>query len=88
VNVAEAIVAGSIAWLKVAESGVLTPTAVAPLAGIVETTVGGTAVVKVHAKLAANAAPAGSCAPVVIFAVNTVLLARRADGVNVAMVPE
>jgi hypothetical protein len=88
VNVAEVIVAGSIAWLKVAEIGALTATAVAPFAGIVETTVGGTAVVKVHAKLAANAAPAGSLAPVVTVAVNKVPVARRADGVNVAVVPE
>ena len=66
------------AWLNVAEIGVLTATAVAPFAGIVETTVGGTAVVKVHAKLAASAAPAGSLAPVVIVAVYKVPVARKA----------
>ena len=87
-NVAEVIVAGSIGRLKVAEICVLMATAVAPLAGIVETTVGGAAVVKVHTKLAANAAPAGSFAPVVIVAVNKVPVARTTDGVNVAMVPE
>jgi hypothetical protein len=88
VNVAAVIVAGSMAWLKVAEIGVLTATAVAPLAGIVETTVGGTAVVKVHAKLAASAAPVGSLAPVVIVAVYKVPVARRADAVNAAVLPE
>ena len=87
-NVAEVIVAGSIARLKLAEIGALTATAAAPLAGSVETTVGGTAVVKVHAKFDANAAPPGSLAPVVIVAVSKVAVARRADGVNVAMVPE
>ena len=87
-KLAEVIVAGSIASLNVAEIGVLTATAVAPLAGIVETTVGGTAVVKVHTKLAANAEPAESLAPAVIVAVNKVSVARRADGVRVATVPE
>ena len=87
-NVAEVIVAGSIARLKMAEICALTATAVAPFAGIVETTVGGTAVVKVHAKFAANAAPPGSLAPVVIVAVYKVPVARRADGVNVAVLPE
>ena len=88
VNVAAVIVAGFIASLNVAEIGVLTATAVAPLAGIVETTVGGAAVVKVHTKLAASAAPVGSLAPVVIVAVYKVPVARRADGVNVAVLPE
>jgi hypothetical protein len=37
--------------------------------------------------LAANEAPEGSFAPVVIVAVNKVLLARSADGVNVAVFP-
>ena len=87
VNVAEVIVAGSMAWLKVPEIGVLTATAVAPLAGIVETTVGGTAVVKVHVKLAASAAPVGSFVPVVIVAVYKVLVVRTAVGVNVPVVP-
>jgi hypothetical protein len=36
------------ASLKVAETAVLTATAVAALTGLVETTVGGAAVVKVH----------------------------------------
>jgi len=48
VNVAALIVAGFMASLKVAEIAVLTATAVAPLAGIVETTVAGGAVVNVH----------------------------------------
>lgn len=88
VNVAEVIVAGSMAPLNVAKIAVLTATAVAPLAGIVETTVGGTAAVKVHTKLAASAAPVGSLAPVVIVAVYKVPVARSVDGVNVAVFPE
>jgi hypothetical protein len=73
--------------LNVAEMVVLTATAVAPFTGTVETTVGGAAVVKVHTKLAASGAPAGSFAPVVIVAVNTVLLARTVVGVKVAVEP-
>jgi hypothetical protein len=48
VNVAALIVAGFMASLNVAEIAVLTAAAVAPLAGIVEATVAGGAVVKVH----------------------------------------
>jgi hypothetical protein len=48
VNVAALIVAGFMASLNVAKMAVLTATAVAPVAGIVETTVAGGAVVKVH----------------------------------------
>jgi hypothetical protein len=87
-NVAAVIVAGFIASLNVAEIAVLTATSVAALVGIVEMTVGGTAVVKVHTKLAASAAPVGSLAPVVIVAVYKVPVARRADGVNVVVLPE
>jgi hypothetical protein len=75
------------ASLNVAETRVFTGTAEAPLAGTVETTVGGAAVVSVHTKLAVSAAPAGSFAPVVIVAVYKVLFARAAAGVNVAVVP-
>ena len=81
------IVPGFIAPLNVAEMAVFTATAVAPFAGIVETTVGGGAVVKVHTKFVASEAPVGSFAPVVIVAVNRVLLARTPVGVNVAVVP-
>jgi hypothetical protein len=90
VKVAALIVAAFIASLNVAEIVVLTGTAEAPLAGAVETTVGGAAVaavVNVHTKLAARAAPVGSFAPVVIVAVNKVLLARTVIGVNVAVLP-
>jgi hypothetical protein len=87
VNVAALIVAGSMASLKVAEIVVLTATPVAPFTGIVEMTVGGGAVVKVHTKLAASAAPVGSFAPVVIVAMYRVLVARMVVGVNVAVVP-
>ena len=65
----------------------LTATPIAPLAGTVETTVAGGAVVKVHTKLAASPAPVGFFAPVVMVAVNTVLVASAVVGVNVAVVP-
>ena len=87
VNVAALIVAGFMASLNVAEIAGLTATAVAPLAAIVETTVGGAAVVKVQTKLAGSAAPVRSFAPVVIVAVYKVLVARMAVGVNAAVVP-
>ena len=48
VNVAALIVVGSMAWLNVAEIGVLTAIAVAPLTGTVETTEGDGTVEKVH----------------------------------------
>jgi hypothetical protein len=90
VKVVPLMVAAFIASLNVAEMVVFTATAVAPFVGTVETTVGGTAVaavVNVHTKLTASEVPAGSFAPVVMVAVNTVLLARTADGVNVAVLP-
>ena len=87
VNVVALIVAGSMASLNVAEIVALTATAVAPLVGTVETTVGAGAVVKVHTKLEASAIPVEFFAPLVIVAVNTVLVARRVVGVNVAVVP-
>ena len=87
VNVAPLIVAGFMASLNVAVTVVFTATVAAPFTGTVETTVGGAAVVKVHTKLAASGAPAGSFAPVVIVAVNKVLLARTTVGVKVAVVP-
>jgi hypothetical protein len=68
VKVAALIVAGFIASLNVTETRVLTGTAVAPLAGSVETTVGAP-VAKVHTKFAGKALPPGSCAPVVMVAV-------------------
>ena len=86
-NVAALMVAGFMASLNVAEMVVLTATAVAPFIGTAETTLGGGAVVKVHTTLAASGVPAGFFAPVVIVAVNNVLLARIAVGVNVAVVP-
>jgi hypothetical protein len=76
------------ASLKVAEIVVLTATAAAPLTGIVDTSEGDAAVVKLHTKLANNAWPARSCAPVVIVAVNRVLLARTTVGVNMVILPE
>jgi len=76
-----------IAAPNVAEMAVFTATAAAPFTGIVETTVGGAAVVRVHTKFAARAAPAGFFAPVVIVAVYKVLLTRATAGVNVAVTP-
>jgi hypothetical protein len=48
VNVATLIVAGFMASLNVAETTLLTETAMAPFAGAVLTTLAGAAVVKVH----------------------------------------
>jgi hypothetical protein len=62
-------VAQFIAWLKVAEIVVLGATPVALLRGLVEVTVGGGSVVKLHTKLLASAAPAPLVTPVVIVAV-------------------
>jgi hypothetical protein len=87
VNVAALIVVGFIASSNVAETVVSTDTPVAPFTGIVETTVGGGAVVKVQTKLDARAAPVGSFAPVVMVAMYKVLVARIVVGVNVAVVP-
>ena len=90
VKVPPLMVAAFMTSLNVAETRVFAGTAVAPLAGTVETTVGGAAaaaVVNVHTKLAANGAPAGSFAPVVIVAVYKVLLARTTVGAKVAVLP-
>lgn len=88
VKVVPLMVAAFIASLNVAEMTVLTGTAVARSAGTVDTTEGGGAVVNVHTKLAARAAPAGSFAPVVIVAVNSLPAARTRVGVKVAVEPE
>jgi len=87
VNVDVVIVEASIGTLNVADTVELSATAAAPFTGTVETTAGGAAVLKVQTKFAASGAPVGSFAPVVIVAVNGVLLARIALGVNVAVVP-
>jgi hypothetical protein len=65
----------------------LSGTLLAPLAGTVEVTVGVDAVVKVHTKLAASAAPVASFAPVVMVAVYRVEAPRSTPGVNVAVFP-
>jgi hypothetical protein len=78
------------ASLNVAVTNVFTGTAVAPLAGTVDTTAGGgavAAVVNVHTKLVASGTPEGSFTPVVIVAVNNVLLARAVVGVKVVVEP-
>jgi hypothetical protein len=80
-------VSGFIGSLNVAETLVLTATAVAPPAGTVEMTVGGP-VVKLHTKFADRALPPGSVAPVVIVPIYIELAASEAVGVNVALVPE
>src|SRR5579862_6345366 len=59
-----------------------------PFRGVAETTVGIVPVVKVHTKLLARPVPAGFVAAVVIVAVYSVLAARAAVGVKVAVVPE
>jgi len=87
VNVVVFIVLASIGTLNVAERTTPSDTPTALLAGTVDSTVGGGAVVKVHTKLAASGVPEGSFAPVVIVAVNNVLLARIAVGVKVAVLP-
>ena len=87
VNVDTLIVAGLMASLKVAAIAVLTARAVAPLTGTVETTVGAATVVKVQTKLTGRPVPVGFFAPGVIVAMDKVPVARRAVGVNVAVVP-
>ena len=83
VKVAALIVAGFMASLNVAVTRVLTGTAVAPLVGNVEITVGAL-VLKLQTKLAASAMPNASIAPVVIVAVK-VPDARPPEGVKVAI---
>jgi hypothetical protein len=76
--------------LNVAEMVVLTATPVAPFTGTVETTVSGVAVaavVNVHTKLVASGTPERSFTPVVMVAVNDVLLARALVGVKVVVEP-
>src|SRR5580765_1346205 len=87
VKVAALMVVAFIASLNVTEIVVLTATDAAPFTGTVETTAGGGAVVNVQTKLAAKGTPVRSFAPEEIVAVNNVLLARIAVGVNVALVP-
>src|ERR1700730_16763110 len=86
------IVEGYIASLKVTLMVWLIATAVAPLAGTVELTVGGvvsavTPVVKLQLKSVASSLPARSLAPVVIVAVYVVTGARALPGVKVAVTP-
>jgi hypothetical protein len=81
------IVEAVIGTLKVAVIFWLSGTFVALLAGSVAVTAGGGAVVNVHTKLAASAAPVGSFAPVVTVAEYKADVARRAAGVNVAVFP-
>jgi hypothetical protein len=91
-NEAAVRVAGAIASSNVPVTALLTATPVALLSGLLELTVGGVVsapapVVKLHTWLAASAFPATSVMAVVSVAVYVVLLARDADGVNVAIVP-
>jgi hypothetical protein len=83
VKVVPLIVAGFMASLNVAETRVLTGTAVAPLVGTVEIT-DGAPVLKLQTKLADSAMPNASFAPVVIVAVK-VPGARPPDGVKLAI---
>ena len=90
-NVDPLIVDAVSASLKMAETGVLRLTQVAPLSGETDDTVGGvtsTAVVNFQLKFLSKAFPATSFtpeAPPVIVAVYTVKLANTADGVKVAV---
>jgi len=90
VKVLLVMVRGSIALLKTAVTTVFTATPVALQAGFVESTVGGVvsgaiAVVKLHEKLLAIAAPDRSRTPVVTVTVMSVLAGRLALGAKVAM---
>jgi hypothetical protein len=73
VKVVVLIVAGFIAWLKVAVTTVLGHIPVATLSGATDATVGGAhavaLVVKLHTKLLASALPNVSWAPVVMVTV-------------------
>lgn len=89
VNVAAAVIVPEfMASLNVAVIFWFMGTLVAPFRGFVEITDGIVPVVKVHTKLLARWFPRGSAAPVVIVPVYTVLAARAALGVNVAVMPE
>jgi hypothetical protein len=83
VKVVPLIVAAFMASLNVAETRVLTGTALAMLAGTVEITVGAL-VLKLQTKLAASAMPNASIAPVLIVAVKAPG-AMPLDGVKVAI---
>jgi hypothetical protein len=90
VKVAALIVVELIASLKAALSAWLIAALVPPLTGAVKMTVGGVGagtVLKLHAKALVRALPARSVAPVVIVAVNKVLVASGIAGVKVATVP-
>lgn len=78
------MVVWSMASLKVAVTFWLSGTPVAPLAGVVNVTVGAR-VVKLQTKSLASASCAASSAPVVIVAVKVTLGARLLDGVKVAV---
>src|ERR1700733_4382919 len=85
------MVAGFIASLKVAVRVWLMGTAVAPIEGTTEMTLGVVApeaVLKLHTKFPASAFPARSLTAVVMVAVNRVLIASGASGTNVATIPE
>ena len=90
VKVVVLIVAGSMACGKTAATTVLGQIPLETFGGVTE--VGGAggrqsvaAVVKVHTKLLASAVPNMFCAPMVIVAVYSVLTARLADGVKIAV---
>jgi hypothetical protein len=85
-------VAFVIASENVADTGTFSATPVTAFAGEVTDTVGGVvsrtaAVVKVELKLAASALPAASFAAVLMVAVCSVIAARGAVGVKVAVLP-
>ena len=83
VKVVMLMVVWSIASLKVATMFWLSGTPVAPLAGVVNVTIGAR-VVKLHTKSLASGSSATSLAPVVIVAAKVTLGARLLEGVKVA----
>ena len=89
VNVFVLMVEDCITSLNVAVMILLIATPVAPLAGLVEMTVGAikSPVLKPQVWSKAIAFPAKSLTPVVILAVYVVESDRLLDGVNVAVVP-
>lgn len=90
VKVAVLMVAGFIAWGKVAATTVLGQIPLEPSGGVTEVGgAGGTQslapVVKVQTKLLASAVPNMFWAPVVMVAVNKVPTVRLAEGVKIAV---
>jgi hypothetical protein len=90
VKLAALMVAGFIAWPKVAATTVVGHTPAAPFGGVTETGAAGAwqvfaPVANIHAWFAARLFPNRSCTPVVIVAVYVVFSGRLADGLKYAV---